>query len=246
VMAVGDDRQISQFVEKPADPPSMPGRPDVSLASMGIYIFNAQYLYDALARDVADPKSSHDFGRDIVPRAVKEGVALAHPFGLSCVRTEPDKEPYWRDVGTIDAYWEANIDLTATEPALNLYDTTWPISTYQEQLPSAKFVHNEGERRGMAIESMVSGGCIISGAQVKSSLLFSGVRVNSYAQTREAVLLPEVHVGRYARLNKVVVDRGCQIPENLVIGEDPVLDAKRFYRSDGGVVLVSAEMLDGL
>jgi glucose-1-phosphate adenylyltransferase len=242
VMAVGDDRQITQFVEKPADPPSMPGRPDISLASMGIYIFNAQYLYDALARDVADPKSSHDFGKDIVPRAVKEGVALAHPFGLSCVRTEPDKEPYWRDVGTIDAYWEANIDLTATEPALNLYDTTWPISTYQEQLPSAKFVHNEGERRGMAIESMVSGGCIISGALFRS-LLFSRVRVHSYSKVNWSVLLPDVTVGRHAHLTRTVIDRGCEIPDHMVVGEDAAEDARRFYRTDNGITLITPPML---
>ncbi len=246
IMAVDESLKIVDFLEKPRSPPAMPGKPDRALASMGIYAFSADFLYSELQRDHDDPKSSHDFGTDVIPHLVSRGLAAAHRFEDSCVKTTPDAEPYWRDVGTIDAYWAANLDLIRPVPSLDIYDPNWPVWTYQQQLPPAKFVFDDDDRRGMAVDSMVSGGCIISGAQVKSSLLFSGVRVNSYAQTREAVLLPEVHVGRYARLNKVVVDRGCQIPENLVIGEDPVLDAKRFYRSDGGVVLVSAEMLDGL
>ena len=170
VMAVDENDNIIDFVEKPADPPAMPGNPDMSLASMGIYIFNSSYLYAELARDLADPNSSHDFGKDIIPRAVRHGHAAAHPFSLSCVRNRSGDAPYWRDVGTVDAYWDANIDLTATEPQLNLYDTSWPIWTYQAQLPPAKFVHNEPGRRGAAIESVVSGGCIVSGEVVRTML----------------------------------------------------------------------------
>jgi glucose-1-phosphate adenylyltransferase len=246
VMAVDQSMKIVDFLEKPGAPPAMAGKPDRALASMGVYAFSADFLYAELERDHHDPTSSHDFGKDVIPNLVARGLAAAHRFEDSCVKTTPDAEAYWRDVGTIDAYWAANLDLVRPVPSLDIYDPNWPVWTYQQQLPPAKFVFDDDDRRGMAVDSMVSGGCIISGAQVKSSLLFSGVRVNSYAQTCEAVLLPEVHVGRYARLNKVVVDRGCHIPENLVVGEDPVLDAKRFYRSDGGVVLVSAEMLDGL
>jgi len=242
VMAVDADYVITDFVEKPADPPPMPGRSDMSLASMGIYVFNANWLFTELARDMADATSSHDFGRDIIPRAVKNGAAIAHPFSLSCVSRKDGEEPYWRDVGTIDAYWDANIDLTATDPLLNLYDRSWPIWTYQPQLPPAKFVHNAEDRRGMAIESLVSGGCIVSGA-VFRSLLFSSARVHSYASVDWSVLLPSVEVGRRARLTRVVLDRGCVIPDGMVIGEDAAEDARRFYRSDNGITLVTPEML---
>jgi glucose-1-phosphate adenylyltransferase len=245
VMAVDDRHMITEFVEKPPEPPAMPGKPDRSLASMGIYVFNARYLYKELERDINDPDSTHDFGKDIIPRAVKNGQAAAHPFSLSAVGTRHNEEPYWRDVGTIDAYWDANIDLTATDPLLNLYDTRWPIWTYQPQLPPAKFVHNLDDRRGMAIESMVSGGCIVSGA-VHRSVLFSSVRVHSYASVNWAVLLPGVQVGRRARLNRVVVDRGCIIPDGMVIGEDAAEDARRFHRSEGGITLVTPEMLHRL
>jgi len=246
VMAIDRSRRITDFVEKPAHPPPMPGKPDHALASMGIYVFNARYLYEALARDLADPNSSHDFGKDIIPRAVHEGVAVAHPFDSSCVKGDATREPYWRDVGTIDAYWEANIDLTAVEPALDMYDGAWPILTYQEQLPPAKFVFNQDGRRGMALDSLVSGGCIISGSVIESSLLFSKCRVNSYCKLQQAVLLPEVSVGRHSRLTRVVVDHGCRIPPGTVIGEDPVEDARRFERSDNGVTLVTRTMLDRL
>ena len=246
VMAINKSRRITDFVEKPANPPALPDKPGRALASMGIYVFNAQFLYDALARDLADPASSHDFGRDIIPRAVNSGEAVAHPFGSSCVMGGASQEPYWRDVGTIDAYWEANIDLTAVEPSLDMYDRTWPILTYQEQLPPAKFVFNEDGRRGTALDSLVSGGCIISGATVEKSLLFSRCRVNSYCTLREAVLLPEVNVGRRTRLTRVVIDHGCNIPEGTVIGEDPLEDARRFERTDGGVTLVTREMLERL
>ena len=242
VMAVDENRGIVDFVEKPAVPPTIPGKPGRSLASMGIYIFNARYLYKELERDMADPNSSHDFGKDIIPHLVKEGVAVAHPFELSCVGGKPGHPPYWRDVGTIDAYWDANIDLTATDPMLNLYDTNWPIWTYQQQLPPAKFVHNQEDRRGMAIESLVSGGCIVSG-RVFQSVLFSEVRAHSYSHVNQSVLLPGVQVGRHARLTRVVIDRDCTIPDHLVIGEDPIVDAERFFRTESGITLVTREML---
>ena len=246
VMAVDESMKIVDFLEKPPSPPSIPGKPDRALASMGIYAFSADFLYSELQRDHDDPTSSHDFGKDVIPNLVSRGLAAAHRFEDSCVKTTPDAEAYWRDVGTIDAYWAANLDLVRPTPSLDIYDPNWPIWTYQQQLPPAKFVFDDPDRRGIAVDSMVSGGCIISGAQLRRSLLFSSVRVNSYAQTCDAVVLPEVQIGRSARLNKVVIDRGVRIPENLVAGEDPELDAKRFYRSDGGVVLISAEMLAAL
>ena len=245
VMAIDDSKRVTSFVEKPADPPAMPGKPDRSLASMGIYIFTADYLYRMLDEDIALEGSSHDFGKDIIPKAVGEGQVVAHFFQDSCVYNSEKAPAYWRDVGTIDAYWEANIDLTATVPELNLYDRDWPIWTYQEQLPPAKFVHNEENRRGEAIESSVSAGCILSGS-VHNSLLFSNCRVHSYTQIHGAVLLPEVQVGRNARLTRVVVDRGCRIPDGLVVGEDPDEDARRFYRSEGGVTLITPRMLEKL
>jgi glucose-1-phosphate adenylyltransferase len=242
VMAVDAQWNITDFVEKPAEPPLVPGSTDRSLASMGIYIFNAKYLYAELARDMADPESSHDFGKDIIPRAVRTRNAAAHPFALSCVGTAPGSTPYWRDVGTIDSYWDANIDLTATEPLLNLYDTQWPIWTHQAQLAPAKFVHNQNDRRGTAVESMISGGSIISGSVLRS-VLFSAVRVHSYSSVEWSVLLPGVEVGRRVRLKRVVVDRGCVIPDGMVIGEDPLADAQRFARTESGITLVTADML---
>ena len=242
VMAIDAKRLILDFVEKPADPPTIPGKPGRSLASMGIYIFNARFLYRELERDMADPHSSHDFGKDIIPKLVKQGQAVAHPFEFSCVGARIGEAPYWRDVGTIDAYWDANIDLTATDPLLNLYDTNWPIWTYQPQLPPAKFVHNQDDRRGVAVESLVSGGCIISGA-VFRSVLFSSVRVHSYSAVNWSVLLPGVQVGRHARLTRVVVDRDCVVPDGMVIGEDAAADAEHFYRTESGITLVTREML---
>ncbi len=245
VIHIDENRLIVDFVEKPADPPSLPGKPDRSLASMGIYIFNARYLYRELERDMMDPNSSHDFGKDIIPKIVKTGQAVAHPFEMSCVGGKAGFPPYWRDVGTIDAYWDANIDLTATDPLLNLYDTDWPIWTYQPQLPPAKFVHNQEDRRGMAIESMVSGGCIVSGA-VFRSVLFSQVRVHSHSAVSWSVLLPGVQVGRRARITRAVVDRDCIIPDGMVIGEDASADAERFFRTDSGITLVTRDMLRDL
>jgi glucose-1-phosphate adenylyltransferase len=248
VMAVDGSKQITEFVEKPADPPTMPGKPNSSLCSMGIYIFNAEYLYSELTRDIADPISSHDFGKDIIPQAVKNGVAYAHSFDRSCVHAPeegPNKENYWRDAGTIDAYWEANIDLTATDPALNLYDSSWPVWTYQQQLPPAKFVHNQIDRHGVAIESAVSGGCIISG-ELNRSLLFSSCRIHSYSRINWSVLLPDVVVGRGARINRCIIDHGVSIPPDMVIGEDADEDTRRFRRTSNGVVLVTRQMLERL
>jgi glucose-1-phosphate adenylyltransferase len=246
VMAVDHSMRITDFHEKPLVPPAMIGKPDRALASMGVYVFTADFLYRELERDHHSLASNHDFGRDIIPNLVSRGLAVAHSFEESCVKTTPEAEAYWRDVGTIDGYWAANLDLVMPTPSLDIYDPNWPIWTYQQQLPPAKFVFDDDDRRGMAVDSMVSGGCIVSGATVRRSLLFSNCRVNSFAETREAVLLPEVEVGRRARLTKVVIDRGCLIPEGLVIGEDAALDAARFHRSESGVTLVTAEMLAAL
>jgi glucose-1-phosphate adenylyltransferase len=242
VVAVDEHWHVTAFVDPPAEPPCMPGSSERSLASMGIYIFNAKYLYAELARDKADLASSHDIGKDIVPRAVRNGHAAAHPFAQSCVGTAPGNTPYWRDVSTIDAYWSANIDLTAAKPLLDLYDTHWPIRTNHAELAPAKFMHNEPDRRGMAIESLVSGGSIVSGSVLRS-VLFSAVRVHSYASVEWSVLLPGVEVGRHARLRRVVVDRGCSIPEGLVVGENAAADAARFQRTDKGITLITAERL---
>ncbi len=246
IMAVDRDSRITNFLEKPKDPPGIPDRPDLSLASMGIYVFETKYLIEQLRRDAEDPDSSHDFGKDIIPWIVEHGHAVAHRFERSCVMSVRESSPYWRDVGTVDAYWEANIDLTDIVPPLDLYDQDWPIWTHAEVVPPAKFVHDEEGRRGEAISSLVSGGCIMSGGTARRSLLFTNVHVHSYARLHEAVVLPSVDVGRGARLSRVVVDRSCRIPEGLVVGEDPELDAKRFRRSEGGVVLITQAMLDRL
>lgn len=246
VMAIDTERRVTAFVEKPADPPPMPDRPDRSLASMGIYIFDADYLYRLLEEDASNPQSSHDFGKDLIPRAVAEGQAQAHPFSMSAIASPPFSCAYWRDVGTVDAYWAANLDLARTTPELNMYDRDWPIWTYQEQLPPAKFVHDDEGRRGTALNSLVSGGCIVSGSTVRNSVLFSNVLVRSFSEISEAVVLPDVQINRNCRLSRVVIDRGCRIPEGLVIGEDPELDAKRFRRTENGVTLVTERMLRAL
>jgi glucose-1-phosphate adenylyltransferase len=246
VMKVDDKDRIVDFVEKPKDPPGIPGRPDMALASMGIYVFSLKFLTQELIRDANDKTSSRDFGKDIIPYIVKHGKAVAHRFTKSCVRSSKETEAYWRDVGTVDAYWEANIDLTAVVPALDLYDQDWPIWTYAEITPPAKFVHDMDDRRGQAVSSLVSGGCIVSGASLRRSLLFTGVRVNSYSAVENAVVLPYVNVGRSARLKDVVIDRGVIIPEGLVVGEDPVLDAKRFRRTERGLCLITQAMIDRL
>ena len=220
--------------------------PDMALASMGIYVFQADFLYDLLRRDAADPDSKHDFGGDLIPYIVKHGKAVAHKFSDSCVRMGPDQTAYWRDVGTIDAFWRANIDLTDFEPELDLYDMEWPVWSHNQITPPAKFIHNEEDRRGMATSSLVSGGCVVSGAAVDKSLLLTNVRCNSYSNLSRVVALPDVNIGRHAMLKDVVIDRGVHIPERLVIGEDPEADARRFRRTDAGVCLVTQPMIDAL
>ena len=246
VMHVDDNDRIISFLEKPADPPSMPDKPDMALASMGIYVFATEFLFDQLRRDADDPNSSRDFGKDIIPYLVKHGKAVAHRFPQSCVKSPDESEAYWRDVGTIDAYWEANIDLATVTPALDIYDTYWPIWTYAEITPPAKFVHDDENRRGGAISSLVSGGCIVSGSMLRKSFLFTGVRVHSYGSLEECVVLPYVEIGRKVHLEKVVIDRGVRIPDGLVVGEDPELDAKRFRRTDKGICLITQPMIDRL
>jgi glucose-1-phosphate adenylyltransferase len=246
VMHVDEQDRILSFLEKPKNPPPMPGKPDVALCSMGIYVFDTKFLIEELQRDAADPNSAHDFGKDIIPHIVKGGKAVAHHFSRSCVLSSAEAHVYWRDVGTVDAYWAANIDLTDIVPDLDLYDNNWPIWTYGEITPPAKFVHDVDGRRGSAVSSLVSGGCIVSGAAVSRSLLFTGVRINSYSRVHEAVIMPYVEIGRNVRLSKVVVDRGVVIPEGLVVGEDPLEDAKRFRRTEEGVCLITQPMLDAL
>jgi glucose-1-phosphate adenylyltransferase len=240
-----DDRVLS-FLEKPKDPPAMPGNADMSLASMGIYVFDTAFLFDELRRDAADPNSSRDFGKDLIPYLVSNGKAVAHHFSRSCVRTNGQREAYWRDVGTLDAYWSANIDLTDVVPELDLYDQDWPIWTYAEVSPPAKFVHDIDGRRGQAISSLVSGGCIISGALLRKSLLFTGVKLKSYSQVENGVVMPYVEIERSARLRNVIIDRGVRIPAGLVVGEDPELDAKRFRRTENGICLITQRMIDKL
>ena len=243
VMAVDEARQITSFVEKPADPPPMPDNPDMSLASMGIYVFDADYLYRKLEEDLANPASSHDFGKDVIPSAVAEGRAQAHPFSMSCIRNPNGAPPYWRDVGTIDAFWSANLDLASIDPELDIYDTDWPIWTYQRQLPPAKFTPDAEGKHGLVVNTIISGGCIVSGSQVVNSVLFSNVRIDSFCHVESAVILPGVRVTRHCRLKNVVLDRGCKLPEGLVVGEDAALDAQRFERTEGGVCLITRDML---
>ncbi|AKL38432.1 TPA: glucose-1-phosphate adenylyltransferase [Raoultella planticola] len=243
VMAVDENDKIIDFIEKPSDPPTMPGDKTKSLASMGIYVFDAEYLYQLLDEDGRDEQSSHDFGKDIIPAITASGEARAHPFPRSCVQSDNNAEPYWRDVGTLEAYWKANLDLASVVPELDVYDRNWPIHTYVESLPSAKFVQDRTGSHGMTMNSLVSGGCIISGSVVVHSVLFSSVRINSFCNIDSAVLLPGVWVGRSCRLRRCVIDRGCVIPEGTVIGENAVEDARRFYRSEEGTVLVTKEML---
>jgi glucose-1-phosphate adenylyltransferase len=242
VMSVNDEGRILQFDEKPAQPQSMPGNPDVALASMGIYVFNARFLIEQLLRDADDPKSSHDFGKDLIPHCVKRYRSYAQNFADSCV-TEPGKPAYWRDVGTLDAYWEANMDLVQVTPQLNLYDDSWPIWTWQQQNPPAKFVFDDDGRRGMAIDSMVSGGCIVSGAALKRSMLFSGVYVHSYSRIEDSILLPNVQIGRHCVLRKCIVDKNCVIPAGSHIGLDHEHDRKRFHVTPSGITLITPVML---
>jgi glucose-1-phosphate adenylyltransferase len=239
VMAIDADGRIRKFVEKPCDPESMPGRDDVALASMGIYVFNTEFLIERLLHDAADVRSSHDFGKDIIPSAIEHHAAYAFEF------REPsgDRQAYWRDVGTIDAFWRSNLELVEVQPELNLYDAHWPIWTHQAQLPPAKFVFDREGQQGHALDSMVSGGCILAGATVRHSVLFSDVRVEVDSELQDCVVLPEVRIGRGCRLRRVVLDKGCHVPDGTIIGEDPQRDAQRFHISPGGVVLVTPGML---
>ncbi|OFZ68079.1 MAG: glucose-1-phosphate adenylyltransferase [Betaproteobacteria bacterium RBG_16_56_24] len=243
VMGVDEHSRVVEFAEKPANPASIPGKPGKSLASMGIYVFNTQFLFEQLIRDADDPHSKHDFGRDLLPHIVSKYRVFAQSFEQSCVSMGDDNIPYWRDVGTIDSYWEANMELTKVIPDLNMYDREWPIWTNQEQLPPAKFVFDEDDRRGTAIDSLVSGGCIISGSTVRRSLLFSDVRVSSYCTIEDSVLLPNVNIGRNVTLKRVIVDKGCRIPDGLEVGVNQDEDRKRFHVSAKGVTLITPTML---
>ena len=242
VMGVGEDWRVTRFDEKPADPAPVPGKPGRALVSMGVYVFNAGFLFEQVARDRDDPNSSHDFGKDVIPHIVQRYRVFAHDFSESCVGCE-EGEPYWRDVGTLDAYWEANMDIIRVTPELNLYDDSWPIWTYQEQLPPAKFVFDDEDRRGMAIDSMVSGDCIISGAAVRRSLLFSSVRVEDRSSIEDSVVLPKVRIGRNVVIRRAIIDKRCRIPDGARIGVDREADARRFHVTEKGITLVTPEML---
>jgi glucose-1-phosphate adenylyltransferase len=240
VMGVDDDDRVRSFVEKPDDPPTVPGREGIALGSMGIYVFNRDFLFEQLIRDSDSPGSSHDFGKDVIPHVIDRYRVFAFRFR----DPKSGDQAYWRDVGTVDAFWEANLELIGVTPPLSLYDDHWPIWTYQEQQPPAKFVFDSDERRGMAVDSMVSGGCIISGATVRHSLLFSSVRVNSFSYVHDSVILPDVEIGRNCRVERAVLDRACRIDEGMTIGVDREADeAAGFHISEGGVTLVTPDML---
>ncbi|MBO9581192.1 MAG: glucose-1-phosphate adenylyltransferase [Sphingobium sp.] len=246
VMAIDDAGRITSFVEKPDHPPAMPDKPGMALASMGIYVFNTQFLFEQLRRDADTPDSKRDFGNDIIPYIVKHGKAVAHLFSSSCIRAAEEIGEYWRDVGTLDAYWEANIDLTDTVPKLNMYDREWPIWTDQIIAAPAKFVHDEEGRRGSAICSLISQDCIVSGATTYRSLLFTGVKMGSFSSVEEAVILPYCNIGRGASLKRCIIDSGVRIPEGLIVGEDPELDGRRFRRTESGLCLITKAMIDRL
>ena len=235
---------MRQFVEKPEQPEPIPGSTDTALASMGIYVFNKGFLFEQLMEDAAMPDSSHDFGNDIIPQIVKNGKAMAHRFAESCVTSGLEDEPYWRDVGTIDAFWQANIDLTDFVPKLDIYDNSWPIWTYSEIVPPAKFIHDEDGRRGSAVSSLISGDCIVSGSEVRNSLLFTGCRTHSFSSLEHVVALPRVIVNRKVELRNCVIDSGVIVPEGLVVGQDPEEDAKWFRRTESGIVLITQDMID--
>jgi glucose-1-phosphate adenylyltransferase len=246
VVAVDDNDDITGFLEKPTNPPHAPGNPNVAFASMGIYVFNTQFLIGLLEKDAQNPDSAHDFGKDIIPALINSNRVVAHRFNDSCVLTPGATEPYWRDVGTVDAYWEANLDLTTITPELDLYDEEWPIWTYQLQKPAAKFVFDSDDRRGMAVDSVVSAGCVISGATVRRSLLFSCVRINSYALVEDSVVLPDTDIGRHCRIHRAIIGAGCKVPEGLVVGENREEDQRRFHVTEKGVTLVTRQMLEAL
>ncbi len=243
VMAIDKTRRITDFLEKPADPPAMPGAPDKALASMGIYVFRWDFLRTLLLEDQTAKGSSHDFGNDLIPRIVRDGHAHAHLFTESCVTSGENETIYWKDVGTLDAYHAANIALTEFTPELDIFDKSWPIWSYGEVSPPAKFIHDEDGRRGSAVSSMVAGNCIISGTEVRESLLFAGVRTHSFAELFQVVALPGSVVNRRAQLSRVILDANVEVPAGLVIGEDPEEDAKWFRVSEGGVTLVTGPMI---
>ncbi len=239
VMTVDDQDRILRFDEKPAEPTPVPGNPKLCLASMGNYIFDTEFLLDLLEKDASTEGSDHDFGKDIIPSIIDRGDVYAFRF-----RDQQGNQAYWRDVGTLDAFWEANMELVSPTPSLNLYDHQWPIWTYQTQLPPAKFVFDDDGRRGYAVDSMVSGGCIISGGTVRKSLLFSDVRVHSYTLIEESVLLPEVQIHRHAKVKRAIIDRACEIPRGMEIGIDPEKDKANGFRvTKKGITLVTREML---
>ncbi|GKV91939.1 MULTISPECIES: glucose-1-phosphate adenylyltransferase [Pectobacterium] len=246
VMSVDKQHRILDFAEKPDNPTPMPDNPDMALASMGIYVFNADYLYQLLEADRNATDSAHDFGQDLIPKIVSQRLAWAHPFTLSCVTSGEDENQYWRDVGTLEAYWRANLDLASVTPELDVYDRHWPIRSAIESLPPAKFVQDRSGSHGMTMNSLVSGGCIVSGSVVTHSVLFPRVRVNSFCSIDSTVILPDVNVGRSCRLRRCVIDRACHLPEGMVIGENAEEDSRRFYRSEEGIVLVTRSMLEKL
>jgi glucose-1-phosphate adenylyltransferase len=239
VISIDEQQRVTAFDEKPEQPHPIPGSKDIALASMGNYVFSTDFLYETLQADAVNNQSSHDFGKDIIPSLIQNAQVYAYPFQGE----EAGVQPYWRDVGTLDAFWEANIDLVEVTPELNLYDEDWPILTFQSQLPSAKFVFRDADRRGTALDSIVSGGCIISGASIERSLLFSKVHVHSYTSVEESVVLPEVDIGRHCRIKRAIIDRGCQLAEGTVIGEDLEADTERFLVTANGIVLVTPDML---
>ena len=242
VMAVDTEQRIVAFDEKPAHPRPLPGKPDRALASMGIYVFDTDFLVEQLERDARDTASSHDFGRDIIPHVLASARVFAHRFEDSCVNMVGDR-PYWRDVGTLDAYWEANLDLTRVVPELNLYDESWPVLGRQSTRPPAKFVFDDAGRRGMAVDALVSGGCIVSGALVCRSILFYGTRVGEGSSIEDSVVLPNVNIGRDVRLRRAIVDKGCVLPDGLQAGFDVEQDRLRFHVTERGIVLITPEML---
>jgi glucose-1-phosphate adenylyltransferase len=239
VMTVDEHQRISRFTEKPARPEPVPGRSDIALASMGIYVFDREFLKERLVADASDPRSAHDFGKNILPENIATGRVFAYPF--QDVKTAA--QAYWRDVGTLDAFYEANMELVYVTPELNLYDEDWPIWTYQEHVPPAKFVLDEDGRRGEAVNSLISGGCIVSGATVRESLLFSNTIVEERSQVYRSVLLPHVRIGRNCHISKAILDEGCEVPEGTRIGQDLGADAERFHVTERGVVLVTPDML---
>ncbi len=239
IMEVDENLQVRRFREKPDSCRGIPGDRDRALASMGIYVFDTDFLLSRLMVDAVDPASSHDFGRDILPRAVAEAEVFAYPFR----DPQTGAEAYWRDVGDIDSYWRANMELVELNPELNVYDQQWPILTWQQQAPPAKFVLDEQGRRGQALDSMVAGGCIVSGACIRHSLLYSHVMVDERSRIEESVLLTHVRVGRDVHIRRAIIDTGCELPDGFCVGHDSQADRARFEVSADGIALVTPEML---